>query len=77
MKKKTFKVHKIGYIVCILCPAEGVPSEIGYRRMGAKKTRVMGLPVRQDVCSDRFVKKKHWGGVAVRQEGGGAAGTNM
>jgi len=23
--------------------------------------------------SDRFVKKKHWGGVADRQEGGGAA----
>jgi len=29
------------------------------------------------LASDRFVKKKHWEGVADRQEGGGAAGTNI
>ena len=34
------------------------------------------LPLHMSVVSDRFVKKT-LGGVADRQEGGGAAGTNM
>ena len=31
----------------------------------------------QQLVSDRFLKKNIGGGVADRQEGGGAAGTNM
>ena len=47
---------------------KGALTDTASQQIGRVQGRVIG--------SDRFVKKKHWG-VADRQEGGGAAGTNM